>query len=76
PKSSGPWVKNWVPDYDTSLYETKRVMGPVDLLLKDTLVRPFNKVLLICGPPGLGKTTLAHIIATQCGYSPIEMNAR
>lgn len=31
--------------------------------------------MLLCGSPGLGKTTLAHIIATHAGYNPVEMNA-
>ncbi len=31
---------------------------------------------MISGPPGLGKTTLAHIIAKRAGYNFIEMNAR
>ncbi|XP_052817261.1 chromosome transmission fidelity protein 18 homolog [Mya arenaria] len=37
--------------------------------------RPLQKVALLCGPPGLGKTTLAHIIAKHAGYNVIEMNA-
>ncbi|XP_054849464.1 chromosome transmission fidelity protein 18 homolog [Eublepharis macularius] len=37
--------------------------------------RPKFKVALLCGPPGLGKTTLAHIIAKHAGYSVVEMNA-
>lgn len=28
------------------------------------------------GPPGLGKTTLANIIAGQAGYNILEINAR
>lgn len=32
-------------------------------------------MLLLCGPPGLGKTTLAHILAKQAGYHPFEINA-
>ena len=35
----------------------------------------FKKILLISGSPGLGKTTLAHIVAKMCGYNVIEMNA-
>jgi DNA polymerase III delta prime subunit len=37
--------------------------------------RPESKVLLLCGPPGMGKTTLAHIVARQAGYRPMEINA-
>ncbi|KAF4032159.1 ATPase family associated domain-containing protein [Phytophthora infestans] len=37
--------------------------------------RPFNKIILICGPPGAGKTTLANIVARHAGYNPIEVNA-
>lgn len=34
------------------------------------------QVALLCGPPGLGKTTLAHVIAQHAGYCVVEMNAR
>ncbi|KAG8506344.1 Chromosome transmission fidelity protein 18 [Galemys pyrenaicus] len=33
------------------------------------------QVALLCGPPGLGKTTLAHVIARHAGYCVVEMNA-
>uniref|UniRef100_A0A8C9MTP1 ATPase AAA-type core domain-containing protein n=1 Tax=Serinus canaria TaxID=9135 RepID=A0A8C9MTP1_SERCA len=36
--------------------------------------RPKHKVALLCGPPGLGKTTLAHVIARHAGYNAVEMN--
>ncbi|CAL5206759.1 unnamed protein product [Lathyrus oleraceus] len=36
---------------------------------------PEQKILLLCGPPGLGKTTLAHVAARHCGYHVVEVNA-
>ncbi|XP_037047401.1 chromosome transmission fidelity protein 18 homolog [Bradysia coprophila] len=37
--------------------------------------RPMQKIALLCGPPGLGKTTLAHTIARHAGYNIVEINA-
>ena len=41
----------------------------------DSEGRPQQKVALLHGPPGLGKTTLAHIVARHAGYKVVEMNA-
>ncbi|RUS19855.1 hypothetical protein BC937DRAFT_86802 [Endogone sp. FLAS-F59071] len=41
----------------------------------DPFKRPNNKILLLTGPPGFGKTTLAHVIAKQAGYHVLEINA-
>ncbi len=36
---------------------------------------PEKKVLLLHGAPGVGKTTLAHLVAQISGYSVVEINA-
>lgn len=36
---------------------------------------PIQKIALLAGKPGLGKTTLAHIIARHAGYEVREVNA-
>lgn len=68
---------------ETTNINTKKRKRPLNLeseleeklLELDEMNRPKTKVALISGPPGLGKTTLAHVIAKRAGYNVIEMNA-
>lgn len=42
---------------------------------KDPYGRPKERIMMISGPPGLGKTTLAHVIGAHAGYNVYELNA-
>ncbi len=33
------------------------------------------RAMLITGPPGIGKTTSAHLVSKLEGFHPIELNA-
>ena len=34
-----------------------------------------KKILMLYGPPGTGKSTMARVLARQCGYETQEVNA-
>lgn len=34
-----------------------------------------SRAVLLAGPPGIGKTTSAHLVAKAEGYTPVELNA-
>ncbi|KDO32476.1 hypothetical protein SPRG_02953 [Saprolegnia parasitica CBS 223.65] len=75
------WLKSW----DPCVFKTKpkplpkpafrfgEALAPEPEPSDD--IRPEHKIILICGPPGAGKTTLAGIAARHAGYNPIEVNA-
>ena len=37
--------------------------------------KPYEKVILLHGPPGIGKTTIALAATRSCGYEALEINA-
>jgi hypothetical protein len=54
------------------------VVGHVDVKQSLTTylrAKPHTKVVLLHGPPGIGKTTIALAAARTCGYEAFEVNA-
>ncbi|KAF1997792.1 hypothetical protein P154DRAFT_470405, partial [Amniculicola lignicola CBS 123094] len=65
------WLKGWDPIVFPGTNKIKSKTAKKD----DEEEYKHRKVLLLTGPPGLGKTTLAHVCARQAGYEVQEINA-
>ena len=56
-------------------------LGSWDASLKSGFKKPGKegmnvfRAVMITGPPGIGKTTSAHLCAKLAGFTPIELNA-
>ncbi|KAI0819032.1 P-loop containing nucleoside triphosphate hydrolase protein [Irpex lacteus] len=69
-------VMAWVKEWDYCVFGRKRGKKRArEEESVDEWRRPQERIMLISGPPGLGKTTLAHVVAKQAGYSVYEINA-
>ncbi|KAI7496772.1 P-loop containing nucleoside triphosphate hydrolase protein [Hortaea werneckii] len=67
------WLKRWDQIVFPGSYRApkSKTKGPNELFEE----KPHRKILMLTGPPGLGKTTLAHVCAKQAGYEVQEINA-
>ncbi|KAK3902378.1 hypothetical protein C8A05DRAFT_15563 [Staphylotrichum tortipilum] len=84
------WLKRWDPIvFPHAASKTKAAMAGIRRMHQqqsqqpgqqqqqqpDETEKPHRKILMLHGPPGLGKTTLAHVCARQAGYEVLEINA-
>ncbi|KAJ7717662.1 replication factor RFC1 C terminal domain-containing protein [Mycena metata] len=60
-------LQQWLQDWPKSLKSGFKKPGPNGMNV--------YRAVLISGPPGIGKTTSAHMVAKLEGFTPIELNA-
>eukprot|EP01138_Halocafeteria_seosinensis_P007906 gb/GECG01008077.1/.p1 GENE.gb/GECG01008077.1/~~gb/GECG01008077.1/.p1 ORF type:complete len:850 (+),score=148.19 gb/GECG01008077.1/:1-2550(+) len=63
-------LQSWLEDWEQ--IHLKKNKPPPKASMKEN---PGAKAALLSGPPGIGKSTTARLIARHCGYEPYEMNA-
>ncbi|CAJ2502060.1 Uu.00g049130.m01.CDS01 [Anthostomella pinea] len=68
------WLKKWDPlVFPGAAKSRSSIRRPAAQPTEEE--KPHRKILMLTGPPGLGKTTLAHVCARQAGYEVMEINA-
>lgn len=69
------WLKQWDPIVFPHTAKQKSITARKRQEAQQEEEKQHKKILLLTGPPGLGKTTLAHVCARQAGYEVMEINA-
>ncbi|KAH9897182.1 hypothetical protein F4778DRAFT_744677 [Xylariomycetidae sp. FL2044] len=69
------WLKRWDSLVFPGAAKSRPAVRRPGLKIEAEEEKPHRKILMLTGPPGLGKTTLAHVCARQAGYEVMEINA-
>ncbi len=71
-----PWVEKYRPKYLNEVVGNSNAIKVVESWVKKWRSGiPEKRAILLHGPPGVGKTTVAYAIANELGYDRIELNA-
>ena len=69
------WVEKYRPKRLSDIIGNTTQVNDMMKWLKEWKPTSTDNGLLLTGPPGIGKTTAAHLVAGACGYDVIELNA-
>ncbi|CAI4049582.1 hypothetical protein SUVZ_13G2140 [Saccharomyces uvarum] len=69
------WLRQWTPAVFKEQLPKLPSEKEENEVEPDPLKRPQKRIMLLHGPPGIGKTSVAHVIAKQSGFSVSEINA-
>ncbi|CAI4048473.1 hypothetical protein N7582_004385 [Saccharomyces uvarum] len=69
------WLRQWTPAVFKEQLPKLPSEKEENEVEPDPLKRPLKRIMLLHGPPGIGKTSVAHVIAKQSGFSVSEINA-
>ena len=72
-KSNAKKLLNWLKNWNSNHNGTKKLVKPSPWAKDDS--GAFFKAALLSGPPGVGKTTTAHLVCKEANFDFVEMNA-
>lgn len=73
--SSMLWTDKYAPKRLEDLVGNPGLAKQLQTWLQNWSPSGDKKAALLSGPPGIGKTTMAHLVAKNEGFNPVEFNA-
>lgn len=74
-KNAEMFVEKYKPIRSEQIIGHKQEIQKIRAWLASWTPKADKKALLLAGPPGVGKTTTAHLLAVEAGYKVVEYNA-